>query len=128
VSIAKSQIACFGDKIDSGPLPDAFLPRLYHKHIGTTDTDLLYRSARAEALCALARPFRFLVVDMSGCCAAIALALAPLCTCTILVVEAGLTPLAAIRSTAASMSAAGGRVVGTVLTAAPRERHARLPP
>ncbi len=114
--------------IDAGPLPDAFLPRLYHTHVGPTDYDLLYGPARAEALAALARPFRFLVIDTSGCCPATALTVAALCTCTVLVVEAGVTPLAAIRATASSTALAGGRVVGTVLSATSRNPHARPSP
>ncbi len=116
--------ALFRNAINSDPLPDAFLPGLYHKHIDTRNADLLYGPARAEAMAALARPFRILIADTSGSYATTALAMAPLCTCTILVVEAGVTPLAAIRTMMVSMKTAGGRVVGTVLAAAPREQHA----
>jgi Mrp family chromosome partitioning ATPase len=126
--MAERRRAVSPDETRPGPLPDAFLPRLYHKHVGPEDYDLLYGPARAEALAALARPFRYLLIDMSGGDPAIALAVAPLCTCTVLVVEAGVTPLAAIRDTLASMAISGGRVVGTVLTAAPRKHRATLSP
>jgi hypothetical protein len=103
-----------------GPLPDAFLPGLYHFRIGTSagDAELLYGPARAAAWASVASPFRILVMQAGNPASGATLAVAPLCCCTVLAVQAGRTPLAAIRNAHAALMAAGGRVVGTVLVGA----------
>jgi hypothetical protein len=107
----------FAPPPSAGPLPDAFLAGLYHYRIGSSaaDANLVYGPMRAQALAALANPFRIVVIEASGPCSGASLALAPLSSCTILVVQAGLTQIGAIRNAAAAVTEAGGRVVGTVL-------------
>jgi hypothetical protein len=102
------------------PLPDAFMTRLYHHRIGCTaaDSDFLFGEAKEQALAALAGPFRILIVNAPEPSNGATLALAPLCSCTVLVVRAGITPLAAIKAAAALVNSAGGRVAGTVLAVA----------
>jgi hypothetical protein len=110
-----------------GPLPDAFLAGLYHYRIGSSaaDVDLLYGPARAQALATLAGPFRILVIESPGTCGGASLALAPVCSCTVLVVQAGRTEIGAIQAAAAAVSEAGGRLVGTVLDGVTRSHVAR---
>jgi hypothetical protein len=101
----------------AGPLPDAFLAGLHHYRIGTaaSDTDLLYGPQRQQAIAALINPFRIVVVQAPGPAVGATLALAPLCHCTVLVVHAGVTPVAKIKSAAVAIAEAGGRLAGTVL-------------
>ncbi len=104
------------------PIPDAFMPRLYHRQLThqAADIALLFGSVRAEALSVLASPFRYVAIEAPppGTGPA-ANALAPLCLGTVLVVTAGACGLDAIRKTSSQISDAGGRVVGSVLVDAP---------
>jgi hypothetical protein len=110
----------------AGPLPDAFLAGLYHYRLGTaaSDTDLLYGPLRQQALAALISPFRIVVIQAPGPASGATLALAPLCHCTVLTVLAGITPLSDIKSAAAAIAEAGGRLAGTVLAGGRRDRQA----
>jgi hypothetical protein len=107
------------------PLSDAFLPGLYHfgMDAGAATGALLDGAARAEGLVAIASQFRVVVVESCDCTASIALA--PLCTGTVLVVRAGRTPVAAVRAAAAWIEAAGGQVLGTVLGGVAASKVAR---
>lgn len=109
------------------PLPDTFMTRLYHHRIGYTaaDADFLFGEAKAQALAALAGPFRILIVDAPEPSHGATLALAPLCSCTVLVVQSGITPLASVRAAAAAVRDAGGRVAGTVLAGVPHKPQSR---
>lgn len=106
------------------PIPDAFMPRLYHRALShnASDIALLFGTARAEALAALASPFRFVAIEApppaSGPAAA---ALAPCCGGVVLVVSAGRCCLNAVKSTAAQIIASGGHVVGSILSGAPAD-------
>jgi hypothetical protein len=104
------------------PIPDAFMPRLYHRQLShqAADIALLFGNARAEALAVLAAPFRYVAIEAPppGTGPA-ANALAPLCLGTVLVVTAGQCGLDAIRNTASQITAAGGRIIGSVLADAP---------
>jgi len=112
----------FAADLHEGPMPDAFMPGLYHRQIGSG------RSANA-ALPALdllaghsvdAGQFRFIVVDSPApAIGGAALALAPRCAGSVLVVLAGITRLATVRAAAADLTAAGARLLGTVLLDAP---------
>jgi hypothetical protein len=109
----------------AGPLSDAFLAGLYHYRIGTaaSDTDLLYGPLRQQALAALISPYRIVVIQAPGPAIGATLALAPLCHCTVLVVQAGITPLAEIKAAAAAIADAGGRLAGTVLAGGRQKRQ-----
>jgi hypothetical protein len=124
LEIDQQQAGLFVPPDSSGPLPDAFLTGLYHYRIGgaVADAELLYGAMRTQALAALASPFRFLVVAAPGPAHGATLALAPLCSGTVLVVNAGVTAIAAINGAAASIHQAGGRVIGTVLAGVARKR------
>ena len=108
----------FGPDVHQGPMPDAFMPGLYHRQIGagrsgSLATDLL------TAQSAGAGPFRFIVLnssapDMGG----VTLALAPLCGGSVLVVLAGVTRLATVRAAAADLGSAGARVLVSRLSIA----------
>jgi hypothetical protein len=103
----------------NGPILDAFLPRLHHFRIdaGVAAGMLPDGPARQDRLVTLASQFRLIVVASTDC--ATSMALAPLCTGTVLVVRAGRTQLASVRATAAGIVASGGRILGTVLGMAP---------
>jgi hypothetical protein len=102
-------------------LPDAFTPRLYHQNL--SGAGLYARLAQVGAAVlqnGSLTMFRFLIINHAsplsgdGVCAA-----APFCTGTILVVRAGVTDLACIKSAAGRIASIGGTVLGTVLTDAP---------
>jgi len=97
------------------PLSDAFLPGLFHFRMdaGVAAGAIQDGVERPEGLDALASKFRLIVVDSADFGASIALA--PLCTGTVLVVLAGRTQVAAVRSVAAYIESVGGRILGTVL-------------
>ena len=100
------------------PLSDAFLPGLYHFRMdaGIVTGAVLNGAARPERLAAMASEFRIVVVESCDCVAS--MALAPECTGTVLVVRAGRTSVAAVRAAAAWIEAAGGQILGTVLSGA----------
>ena len=125
VSVEPPHAGLFLPPSMAGPLPDAFLAGLYHYRIGTaaSDTDLLYGPLRQQAIAALINPFRIVVVQAPGPASGATLALAPLCHCTVLVVRAGITPLADIKSAAAAITDAGGRLAGTVLAGGFQDRQ-----
>jgi hypothetical protein len=124
VEIDRKSRGLFEPQPAAGPLPNAFLVGLYHYRIGSSaaDADLLYGPVRTQALATLANPFRILVIEAPGPCSGASLALAPLCNCTVLVVQAGITQIGAIKKAVAAVTEAGGRVVGTVLEGAARNR------
>jgi hypothetical protein len=97
------------------PLSDAFLPGLYHFRMdaGVAIGALLDGVIGPKGLAAIASQFRVVVVESCDCAAS--MALASVCTGTVLVVRAGCTPVAAVRAAAAWIEAAGGQVLGTVL-------------
>jgi hypothetical protein len=104
------------------PIPDAFVPRLYHRALShrSADAAMLFGQSRRDVLRALAAPFRLVIIDApSPACGPAATALAPFCQCSILVVGAGQSSRAAVRETASRIADAGGRVIGTVLAGAP---------
>jgi hypothetical protein len=125
VTVEPPQAGLFLPPSMAGPLPDAFLAGLYHYRIGTaaSDTDLLYGPLRQQAIAALINPFRIVVIRAPGPASGATLALAPLCHCTVLVVRAGITPLADIKAAAAAIAGAGGRLAGTVLTGGCQNRQ-----
>jgi hypothetical protein len=105
-----------------GPVPDAFLPQLYHHRLAQRpgDMTLMFGGARLAALNALIAPFRFVAVD----CPPPALgpatsAMAPLCLGSVLVVGAGAGTREAVREAALQVTSAGGKILGTVLDQAP---------
>jgi hypothetical protein len=104
--------------LHQGPLPDAFLPGLYHRRIGAvrSGSAALFAPDVLAAHAAEARQFRFIVVDSpASSMGGVALALAPRCAGSVLVVLAGVTRLATVRAAAADVKFAGGRLLGTVL-------------
>ena len=102
-----------------GQLPDAYIPRLYHQSISGDRLFGLLAPQPGGAIVA-GGMFNVIVLDQNsplacgGACVT-----APLCTGTILVVEAGATDLAAIRSAVGRIAALGGCVLGAVLAGAP---------
>ena len=69
---------------------------------------------------ALGAPFRLVVIESrSPAESPAATALAPLCTFSILVVAAGICRLNTVQETARHIAAAGGKIIGTILTDAP---------
>jgi hypothetical protein len=102
-----------------GPLPDAYIPRLYHQSISG---DLLFGllAPQPGAATVAGGMFNVIVLDQSsplaggGACVT-----APLCTGTILVVEAGATDLAAIKSAVGRIASLGGTILGAVLAGVP---------
>lgn len=108
----------------AAPLPDAFVPRLYHHTLQHTPADLalLYSDERREVLAALSRPFRFVAIDAPAPASGpAACALAPLCFGTVLVVQAGHDRSTAIAGTARDLAAIGARVIGVVMDNAPAD-------
>jgi hypothetical protein len=107
-----------------GTFPDAFVQRLYHRQLFCNDADLalLYGRSRKDALLAIAAPFRLVVIDAGDVAdGPAAEGLAPFCLGTVLVVAAGRASQARVNNAGRLISAAGGRVVGTVLTDAPAD-------
>lgn len=101
-----------------GPIPDVFLPGLYHRQIGaacsgfaaTRPPDLLAGETAETGL------FRFIVLDSPApSVGGPALAFAPLCSGSVLVVLAGVTRLAAVRAAASDLTASGAHLLGTIL-------------
>jgi hypothetical protein len=110
------------DGTGGAPVPDAFVPQLYHHRLARRPVDiaLLFGGARRSALNTLITPFRFVAIDTPPPNAApSASALAPLCIGSVLVVRAGVTTRAAIREVAQHLTGAGGKIIGTVLDHAP---------
>jgi hypothetical protein len=104
--------------LHQAPTPDAFLPGLYHHQISAgwsgfatpTAPDFLARQAAETG------PFRFIALDSPApSVGGMALALAPLCGGSVLVVLAGITKLAMVRAAASDLTSAGARLLGTVL-------------
>ncbi|HTZ71588.1 MAG TPA: hypothetical protein VMB71_13115 [Acetobacteraceae bacterium] len=105
------------------PLPDAFVPGLFHYCIGhgATDASMLFGLFAEQGVAALTAPFRIAIIDVPEPASPGGLALAPFCACTMLVVEAGRTPLAAVQATSDLITGAGGKVIGTILSTARAE-------
>jgi hypothetical protein len=100
-------------------VPDAFTPGLYHCQIGSARTRG-FPFSLLTLQSAVAGPYRLIVLDSPAPeIGGVALTLAPLCGGTVLVVLAGITRLAAVRSAAAELTSAGARLLGTILLATP---------
>jgi len=102
-----------------GPLPDAYVPRLYHQCIsGSILFGLL--APQQGGLCVAGGMFSVIVLDQpsplagGGACIT-----APLCSGTILTVDAGATDLASIKSAAGRITSLGGAIFGAVLAGVP---------
>ena len=109
-----------------GPVPDSFVPGLYHDFLAhrASDLDLLFGRGRRGALTNMIAPFQFVAIDSRSTRAVPAgTALAAMCTGTVLVVRAGQSSHSAIREAALHITRAGGRIIGSILDEAP----ARLP-
>lgn len=104
---------------------DARVPALHHTTISASVIDQIRTGQPiANEFEAISRAFRLVaIVCAAAGASAQALALAPLCSGTLLLVQAGQTRLADVAAAARSVAAAQGVVLGTVLTEAP----ARLP-
>ena len=105
-----------------GPVPDSFVPGLYHHHIARSaaDLDLLFGRNRRGALTNMIAPFQFVAIDSRSPRAVPAgTALAAMCTGTVLVVRAGESSHSAIREAALHITRAGGRIIGSILDEAP---------
>jgi hypothetical protein len=103
------------------PLPDAFMPGLYHRPICLFKTGGLaaMASGNLAGLASDMRGFRIVIVDSLPMARdGTALALARLCTGCVLVVHAGLTTHDDVQKAARAVEAAGGHVLGTVLSGA----------
>jgi hypothetical protein len=109
----------FAADLHQGPMPDAFMPGLYHHHIGGGRLgDLAHDLQTAQS--AGAGPFRLIVLNSPAPeIGGVALALAPLCGGSVLVVLAGVTRLATVRAAAAELTSAGAHLLGTILLDAP---------
>jgi hypothetical protein len=100
------------------PMPDAFLPGLYHHQIGAAWSDFATPTAPdlLAGQVADAGRYRFVVLDSAAPSAGgSALALAPLCGGSVLVVLAGITKLAMVRAAASDLTSAGAHLLGTIL-------------
>ena len=110
------------DQITRSALPDAFTQHLYHRRLfrNAADLALLYGRSRKDALCTIAAPFRLVVIDAGAVSdGPAAESLAPFCVGTVLVVVAGIASQASVNEASRHVCAAGGRVIGTVLTDTP---------
>jgi hypothetical protein len=102
-------------------MPDAFTPGLYHWRLSNGQsnglvTDLLTAQSAGGG------PFRFIVLNSPGPeMGSVALALAPFCGGSVLVVLAGITRLATVRAAAADLTSVGARLLGTILLNAPTD-------
>jgi hypothetical protein len=103
----------------TGPLPDAYISRLYHQSV-SCNALLSLLVPQPGGACVAGGMFNVIVLDQSsplgdgGACAT-----APLCTGTILVVDAGATDLAEIKSAVGRIVSLGGTVLGAVLAGVP---------
>jgi len=100
------------------PIPDAFLPGLYHRQIGAAWSGIALHRAPDLLSSHAADPgrFRFIVLDSPApSIGGPALALAPLCGGSVLVVLAGVTKLAAVRAAATDLRSSGANLLGTIL-------------
>jgi hypothetical protein len=114
----------FPDGMAHAPVPDAFVPRLYHHRLAQRPGDiaLLFGGARRSALTTLVSPFRFVAIDCPPPSAApSASALAPFCVGAVLVVRAGFSTREAVKEAALHVTSAGGKIIGTVLDDAPAD-------
>jgi len=120
--------SALGADLYQGPMPDALIPGLYHCRISNGGSSGL-ASGLLTAQSTGAGPYRFIVLDSPAPdVGGVALALAPLCAGSVLVVLAGITRLATVRAAAASLASVGARLLGTILldasTDATRSAHA----
>jgi hypothetical protein len=105
--------------LSAGVMPDAFVPRLYHQCLGGADlyATLLRPDGMARQSGGM---FNVVVIDqaLTEPCDFAAMT-ARLCTGSVLVVQAGLSDLAAIQGAIGRIGAMGGTVLGTVLADIP---------
>jgi hypothetical protein len=119
-ALANGQTAIAAD-LHQGPMPDAFTPGLYHCRISNGRSSGLV-TGLLTAHSAGAGPFRLIVLNSPGPqIGGVALALAPLCGGSVLVVLAGVTRLATVRAAAAELASVGARLLGTILLNAPTD-------
>ncbi len=109
---------------------DVFVPALHHAHIGPFLLDRRNGNDNIQhTLAAAAKSFRLLVLDCPSAKASPeSLALAHLCSGTVLIVHAGRTRIADVLAASREIESAGGRVLGTVLTQVPQRLPAWINP
>jgi hypothetical protein len=119
--------SAFGADFHQRPIPDAFTPRLYHCQIDSDRSNGL-ASDLLTAQTAGDGPYRLIVLDSPAPeIGGAALALAPLCGGSVLVVLAGTTRLATVLAAAADLTSAGARLLGTILVDAPADATCTAP-
>jgi uncharacterized protein Veg len=105
-------------EVSNEPVPDTFVPELYHYVLEKNALSLI-REGRA-LFWNIFLPFQFVAID-SGDAAEnpTGMALAPLCSGTILVVRAAASPYAAVKHAHMQIVNSGGNVIGLILEHAP---------
>jgi Mrp family chromosome partitioning ATPase len=100
---------------------DVYVPALHHARLPNGLHDRRRNGQKMNAiLAATSQPFRLLAIDClpSQDCLD-SLAISSHCTCTILVIQAGVTRLSDVMAATRDVAAANGNVLGTVLTHVP---------
>ena len=100
-------------------IPDADVERLFHFDTGDYGAGGLAVARGCEPALLAVEPFRMVILPENSCAAGAALAEAPFCTGTILVVQAGVTQQAQVRQAIRAVARAGGHVLGTILATPP---------